>query len=203
MKELTQKQVWDEIAQDWRKFRQTPRQEVQGFIEICSGKLLDLGCGSGRHFFKKTGLKMYGTDFSEKMIRLAEKNVSGNKLCVELSTMENEEISYANNFFDNVICIAVLHCVEKKEKRIKLLQEIKRVLKTGGKAFIQVWSKNHERVKNKGKEALVPWTIGDKKFERYYYLYELEELKNELESLGFKVLRIEEGENINVIVKNE
>ncbi len=197
---MTQKEVWNGIASDWKEFREKPRKEVEKFITECKGNLLDLGCGSGRHFLKKENLKVYGIDFSEKMLELAKKDSSERKIEAELKLMKDEEIPYPEEFFDSIICIAVLHCVETKEKRIKLLKEIKRVLKSGGKAMIQVWSKNQKRVKNKGKEAKIPWTVNEKKFWRYYYLYDLEELKGELESVGLKILDSGEDENIWMIV---
>jgi ubiquinone/menaquinone biosynthesis C-methylase UbiE len=198
---LTQKDIWNEIALDWNKYRDKPRKEVQEFIENCTGKLLDLGCGSGRHFFKKDGLKIFGVDFSENMIDIAKKNASSRNLDIELSIMQKEEIPYPDNFFDNIICIAVLHCAETSKKRSKLLNEIKRVLKYSGRALIQVWSKNHIRLRNCKKEAKVSWNLKDKIIERYYYIFDLEELKTCLISNGFEVLEIEDGDNITAIVK--
>ena len=201
MGKLSQKEVWDSIAKDWKKVREVPRKEVYEFLNGCSGELLDVGCGSGRHFLKKEGLQNYGVDFSEEMIAISERSTKANSMDVELKVMKNEEIPYPGNFFDNLICTAVLHCVESKRGRLKLLGELKRVLKPEGNAFIQVWSKNHPRVKNKGKEAFIPWTINGKKFERYYHIYDLSELKEELEKVGFDIARIDEDENISVIVK--
>ena len=198
---MSQKQVWNEIALDWKEFRQKPRKEVEDFICSCEGKLLDLGCGSGRHFVGKPGLKISGTDFSEKMLAFAEKNVEKSNLDIELKKMEDEIIPFDSSFFDNVICIAVLHCVETKEKRKKLLQEIKRVLKPGGKALIQVWSKNHKRLKNKGKEVFIPWSVDGQKFERYYYVYDLEELKQEIKEAGLMIISCSEQDNICVLVE--
>ncbi len=94
-----------------------------------------------------------------------------------------------------------MHCVETKTKRLKLLKEMKRVLKPEGKLFLQVWSKNHKRVKNKGKGARIPWTVEEKKVERYYYIYDLDELKKEVEKVGLEILHIEEDENVNLLAK--
>jgi ubiquinone/menaquinone biosynthesis C-methylase UbiE len=199
MEEPTQKEVWNKIAQDWRKFRDNPREEVMDFILSCKGKLLDLGCGSGRHFIKKENLKIYGIDFSNSMMELAKKNVKKENIDVELKIMQDEIIPYEKEFFDNIICVAVLHCVETREKRRKLLREIQRVLKKKGRVLIQVWSKNHKRIKNKGKEIFVPWTIDKRKFNRYYYVYDLEELKKEIEDSGLKIISNFEEENITFI----
>lgn len=196
MKDKTQQKVWEEIAPYWKKVRTKPRKEVSEFIGSLSGKLLDLGCGSGRHFSSKEELEMYGADFSKKMVTLAKEIFGKDKV----KLMENEEIPFENSYFDNIICIAVLHCIESKERRIKFLKESYRVLRKEGKMLVQVWSKNHSRTKGKGNEAIIPWTAGNKTFDRYYYLYELEELKNELLKVGFKVLNAEEDENITLIV---
>jgi ubiquinone/menaquinone biosynthesis C-methylase UbiE len=201
MKKLSQKQVWNKIAEDWKKFRERYIKEVEDFVRDCSGSLLDLGCGSGRHFIKKEGLKIYGVDFSEEMIKLAGKNAKTKKINVELKLMQNEKIPYFKEFFDNIICVAVLHCVETREGRKKLLSEMKRVLKPGGRALILVWNSKYGRVKNKGKEAIIPWTTGGNKLERYYYLYNLEELKEDVERIGFKLLNFGENYNLWVLVE--
>lgn len=201
MNKLSQKQVWNEIAADWKKFREEPRKEVKEFIELCKGNIIDIGCGSGRHFVKKKDLKFYGVDFSEKMIELARKNSIEKNLNVELSLIETEEIPYEDNFFDNAICIAVLHCIETKKKRSNFLKEIRRIMKPKGRLMIQVWSKNHKRIENKGKEAFIPWTVENKKFERYYYIYDLEEICEEIKTAGFNIIQVSEKENIEIIAE--
>ncbi len=200
MEKLTQKEVWNNIALDWKEFRQKPRKEVIEFLNECGGNLLDIGCGSGRHFLRKEGLKVFGVDFSEKMIELAKQNVEKENLSLELKLME-DKIPYSNEYFDNFICIAVLHCIETKKRRIDFLREIVRVLKKEGKGFLEVWSRNQKRVKNREKDSFIPWTARNQKFNRYYYLYDLEELKKELESVGFKILEIKEKDNIEVLVE--
>lgn len=200
---LSQKQVWNKIASDWNKVRNEPRKEVLEFIDSCNGKLLDLGCGSGRHFVRKEGLDISGVDFSDKMIELARQNAISKKLNIDLKLIDGTRIPYGSDFFDNVICIAVLHCIEDRADRLKLLKEIKRVLKPGGKALIQVWSKNHKRVCNKGKEAFIPWTVGKEKVLRYYYLYDLNEIKSEIKLSGFKILNEKEDENISLIISKD
>jgi ubiquinone/menaquinone biosynthesis C-methylase UbiE len=201
MEKPSQEQVWNVIAVSWNKFRERHMGEVENFVKNCDGNLLDLGCGSGRHFIKRGRLKIHGVDFSEEMIKLAEKNAKNKKIDVELKLMRNEEIPYPDEFFDNLICVAVLHCIETKEGRKKLLREMKRVLKKKGKALILVWNGKHGRVKNKGKNAFIPWTVEGKKWERYYYLYDLEELKMEIKEAGFNLLEFGENYNLWVLVE--
>jgi ubiquinone/menaquinone biosynthesis C-methylase UbiE len=198
----SQKQIWNEIAPKWNRFREKPLAEVTKFLNQYTGNLLDLGCGSGRHFVKSDKIKIYGTDFSEEMLALAKRTAEKKLLNIELKQMQNEEIPYPENFFDSVICIAVLHCIETAEKRKKLIYEIRRVLKPKGKALIQVWSANHRRLKNKEKEVSIPWKIdSQKKVKRYYYIYSKEELKQDLEKSGLKVLEEHEDKNITLTIE--
>ncbi len=198
---LTQEQVWNEIARPWQEFRKKPLKEVIEFLKNKKGKILDLGCGSGRHILKLKEVEFYGVDFSEEMLKLAEKDAKRKKVKAIFKKAEADRLPFKNNFFDSAICIATLHCIEKAKKREKVLKELRRVLKKNKEALITVWSRNHERIKNKPKEAKIPWTKEGKKYYRYYYIYEKEELKSLLKKIGFKILKIWENKNINVIVK--
>lgn len=184
MKNKTQKEVWNNIAEDWNSWKTTPDPRVSDFVKNSEGKLLDLGCGSGRNFVV-TSAKIYGIDFSEKMIKYANKKAESIGINYECIVGDADRLPYENNFFDNVIAIAVIHCIEGEENRDKTIKEIYRVLKKKGKIFIKVWNKNHIRFEKKGKEKFVKWLD---KGERYYYFYEENELKRKLENAGFKII---------------
>ena len=64
---MEQEEIWDEIALPWNHFRNIPMEEVREFLKDKKGRILDLCCGSGRHFPLIKGV-VYGIDFSEKMI---------------------------------------------------------------------------------------------------------------------------------------
>lgn len=181
-----QQQVWNSIAKDWNKFKTTTDPKVEKFMKKSKGNLLDLGCGSGRNFNSNTKATIYGIDFSQEMIKYAAKRAK--KLGIKSNLLIHDIITklpYKNNFFSNVICIATLHCIEGKNNRIRILKELKRVLKPNVKLLIKVWNKNNRKFKNKGKEKLIRWT---NKGSRYYYFYEAEELENELKNTGFKII---------------
>ena len=114
---------------------------------------------------------------------------------------EADKLPLKDNFFDAAIFIATLHCIESDKKRKKALEELHRVMKKGSQAMVTVWSRNQERIKNKPKEALIPWTVGEEKYMRYYYIYEKDELKKLLEEAGFKVLSMKEDDNIVAIIE--
>ncbi|MBU2522872.1 MAG: class I SAM-dependent methyltransferase [Nanoarchaeota archaeon] len=197
---MMQEKVWDKIANPWKIFRDEPFEEVIEFLKNKKGNVLDLGCGSGRNFVKIDG-KIYGVDFSSRMVEMARERAEDKNISAEIFKSEAYELPFNDNFFDHAIFIAVLHCIESKEKRKKSLEELFRVLKNGGEAMIAVWSRNEERIKNKPKEAMVPWTIGKKKYMRYYYIYDKKEFEDLLKSIGFKIISIKEDRNIVAIVK--
>ena len=207
MNKLTQQQVWDKIAEKWNKFRRYELKEVSEFLQNKTGNILDLGCGSGRNFIKKSGLEIYGVDFSKEQLKYAEKYAKELGIGVNLKQSSADKIPFDDNFFDCAIFIASLHCIPTFTTRKNSLQELYRVLKPRSKAMITVWSKNQARVKNKPKESLIPWSHGivddkskDKQF-RYYYLYDNQEFQSLLESVGFKIISLKEDENIIAVVE--
>ena len=193
---MKQEEVWDAIARPWKEFRQYDVSDVVEFLKNKKGRVLDLGCGSGRNFYDIEGLDFYGVDFSEKMVELA-----GARGYVEVKKAGVDAVPYDDGFFDCVIFSAVLHCVDSAEKRRKALEEVFRVLKNGGEALVSVWGRGQKRLKNRAKEGVVPWSLDGKRYERYTYIYDFEELRGELEDVGFEVLKSWEDENLGFVVR--
>src|SRR5689334_6972835 len=123
---MKQEQVWDSIAAKWGEFRDRVRTEVKQFLHKKKGKILDVGGGSGRNFVKQQGLDWYALDFSKEMILLAEKKAKEQDIHLEIKKATVEHIPYEDNFFDYLLCSAVLHCVETKEARIQAIHEMYR-----------------------------------------------------------------------------
>ena len=88
MTEKSQKQIWDDIASEWYKFKKNPSKNAEEFLKNKKGKILDLGSGSGRHLIKTKG-KLYLADFSEKMIQLERRL---RKLQGKVYRSRNEEV---------------------------------------------------------------------------------------------------------------
>ncbi|MEM4625188.1 MAG: class I SAM-dependent methyltransferase [Candidatus Pacearchaeota archaeon] len=199
---MNQRKVWDKIAPQWNKYKIESPTIIKDFLSKCSGKVLDLGCGSGRNFHKFNGV-IYGVDFSSQMLKFAKENslIKGLNNIVLIKSKASK-LPFENNFFDAVLCIALIHCVKYQFIRKKIIKEMYRVMKPEAKALVTVWDKNAKRFKNKPKRIRVPWTIGDKKVYRSYYLYDADELRKELEEVGFRVLkRIEPSSNIIFIIQ--
>jgi tRNA (uracil-5-)-methyltransferase TRM9 len=198
---MNQEKVWDAIGVPWKKFRNQPIEQVVDFLKNKRGKILDLGCGSGRSFSTADGVKFYGVDFSQGMLDKARERCDEEGFDAELKKSGADNIPYGDEFFDFGIYIAALHCIDSAEARQKSLEELYRVIKKGGEVLVTVWSRNQKRVKNSPKETMVPWTIEDKKYMRYYYIYEREEFEKLLKDVGFEIVKIWEDMNINAVVR--
>ena len=201
--DLSQEQIWDKIANRWEEFRKNPILEVQDFLKKQKGRVLDMGCGTGRNFIKDKNLEIYGLDFSKGMLKHAEEKIKKEKINAYLVKSEFTNLPFQDAFFNSAIFIRSLHCIPDEKDRLKALQELYRVLKPDSKAFIEVWSKNHERIKHKESGKNVPWTINGERIFRYYYIYKKEEIENLVKKAGFKILSSKEDKNISLIVIKE
>lgn len=190
----TNRQVFDEIAESWYRFRHRSRFTVE-LEEMADrwqhGKLLNIGCGHGADFLPfKDNFELYGVDFSSQMLKLAQKYAAKFNLKVELTLADATSLTYADNTFDYAIAIAVYHNIRGDEQRRKALGELRRVLKPGGEAFITVWNQWQPRFWLKGKETNVPWKFKTTTYYRYYYLYSYPELSSLVARTGFEIVRI-------------
>ncbi len=189
MKSSNQKQVWNNIASEWHKFKTSPAEHVEEFLKGKKGNILDLGSGAGRHLKKIPKGKMYLVDFSEKMIKLAKKQAKEKKIDAEFFVSDLTKLPFEDDYFDSAIAIAVLHCIKGEKNREKAVKELFRVLKPKAKADIAVWNKNSKKFRNSKKERFVKWRD---KGARYYYLFDAEEIYNLFKKVGFKIISKEE-----------
>ena len=115
-------------------------------------RVLDLGCGSGRHmvYLVKHDFEVYGIDISPQGIKIAREWLKKEKLKANLKVGDvYKKLPYQNDFFDAIISTQALHH-NKIENIRKLIKEIERILKPGGLIFVTVrralrvkgWKKN-------------------------------------------------------------
>lgn len=105
-----------------------------------ASKILDLGCGAGRHtiYFARRGFEVYGFDASRTAIERAKELLKSENLNADLMVWDmTKTLPYEDAFFDAVLALRVIHHTYVKNIR-KVAQEISRVLKKGGYLFLQV-----------------------------------------------------------------
>jgi tRNA (uracil-5-)-methyltransferase TRM9 len=190
----TNRQVFDEIAESWYRFRHRSRFSTE-LEEVAHrwhrGKLLNVGCAHGADFLPfKGNFELWGVDFSSQMLKLANKYAAKFGLKVELTLADAISLPFHDNIFDYAIAIAAYHNISGEETRQKAFTELRRVLKPGAEAFITVWNKWQPRFWLKGKEVHIPWKSRDKTYYRYYYLYSYPELWSILAGAGFQIIDI-------------
>ena len=108
-------------------------------------KILDAGCGSGRNivYFLRSGYEVFAVDEDPAAVEyvrfLAEMlNPTLPKENFQLSSVE--KMPFPNESFDAVISSAVLHFAADERQFFQMLEEMWRVLKTGGLFFARLAS---------------------------------------------------------------
>ncbi len=189
----TNRDIFNQIAPGWYSFRHWSifQRELEALAQRWQrGRLLNLGCAHGPDFLPfKEGFELYGLDFSLKMLEFARKYEAKFNLHINLLLSDVTCLPFTDQTFDWAIAVATYHHIKGGESRKLALEELRRVLKPGGEAFITVWNRWQRRFWFKPKEVIVPWRTGDKKLGRYYYLFSYPELEKLVEQAGFEVLR--------------
>ncbi len=185
--------IFNQIAPSWYNFRHWSifRQELEALAQQWQkGRLLNIGCAHGPDFLPFTkSFELYGIDFSSEMLKFAQKYAQKFNFAVSLSLADAGHLPYPDQIFDWAISVATYHHIRGKEERQAALNELRRVLKPGGEAFITVWNHWQPRFWFKGREVAVPWQTRGKTLYRYYYLFSYPELEKLVERAGFEVLK--------------
>lgn len=146
-------------------------------------RILDAGCGTGRnhYYFTKEKFDLSAFDANPYAIKQVINQAKQNdyQAIDKIKVAQMESIPFADNSFDWVINIAVLHFAQNQAHFEKMLHELWRVCKPGGKVFIRLASSN-------GIEKLIK-PLGNNRFllpdgsERY--LVSLDEMQDYTKSL--------------------
>ncbi|SDF63164.1 Methyltransferase domain-containing protein [Mucilaginibacter pineti] len=107
--------------------------------------VLDAGCGGGRNlvYFLQNGFEVHGIDQSAEAVeavkQLSTTLAPANGLA-NFSISGVEDMPFEDNFFDLVICSAVLHFAHNQQHFDSMMQSLWRVLKPGGFLFARLAS---------------------------------------------------------------
>ncbi len=187
------REVFNQIAPSWYNFRHWSifRSELEALAARWrKGRLVNIGCAHGPDFLPFRGsFELYGMDFSTEMLKFARKYSQKLNFAVNLSVADANHLPYPDESFDWAISVATYHHIRGKTERLKSLQELRRVLKPGGEAFITVWNRWQPRFWLSRRQVAVPWRKRGKTLYRYYYLFSYPELERLAKKAGFEVLK--------------
>ncbi len=102
-------------------------------------KILDAGCGSGRnmHWFRQNNFDIYAIDTNEEIINQQRAaNPAVPKENFQVSSVD--ETPFPDNYFDHLVCIAVLHFATNKTHFKKMMGELVRIVKPGGSLLFRI-----------------------------------------------------------------
>ncbi len=112
------------------------RRHAVDYINGRAGKVLEVGVGTGLslpHY--NPALSVTGIDFSDEMLEKARRRVDESKLdhVKELRQMDARDLDFPDNHFDTVTAMHIVSVVPEPER---VMAEIARVCKPGGKVVI-------------------------------------------------------------------
>ncbi len=193
------RETYELIGEEFSNTRESVWVEMEGLAKkyIRSGmKVLDVGCGNGRLVDILKGVDYLGVDGSEALIKEAKKRGSNFKL------LDILELNKLDGKFDGVFMFASFNHVMSKKFRLKVLRDIKSLLKSGGWLIMtnwnmwqvgvkkSVWRYNLKRPGMYFEDVMTEWQSrdGQKKGKLYYRAFGLGELKRLLRKAGFEVV---------------
>ena len=100
--------------------------------------ILDVACGNGVNLpFSNLypSIKYFGIDYAEKTVKAAKKTYPKAKV----SAMDAFNLKFKKNTFDLVILSSMIILYEKESDRIKILEQVKKVLTKEGSLVLILW----------------------------------------------------------------
>jgi SAM-dependent methyltransferase len=192
---------WDDVFAEKGKYFTNLHPDMEKLAKLFSEKgvqrILDLGCGTGRHllFLLKKGFEVYGLDGSPNGLEIAKNWLAEENLSSELTCQKIEhEFPYKDGFFDAVISIQVIHHNLLKDI-IFTVDEIKRTLKPEGLIFLTfpllqgfyVKKQNMQKVE---KRTYIPLTGQEKGLPHHFFT--VAEVKRVFSAFNLLEIRIDE-----------
>lgn len=176
------RETYNRIAEDWNKDHSFDKWWVIGtdtFVKKLPqhGVVLDVGCGSGvkTRYLAQKGLRVVGTDLSEKMVEIAKRESPRNDFYVA----DMRKLDAVPGEYDGVFAQASLLHIPKSEIDI-VLEELKSKLKVGGFMYIAVKGLRD----GESEEAIVTESDYGYEYDRFFSYFTMKELRERLAQHG-------------------
>ena len=110
------------------------------------GRLLDAGCGSGKYSIplKMRGFDVVGMDVSLSALRMLSESSKSRDVDIDILAGNVFQLPFTDGSFDIVWCYGVLQHLLSKERESAIC-EFRRILKTEGLLFLEVFGKDDMR----------------------------------------------------------
>jgi 2-polyprenyl-3-methyl-5-hydroxy-6-metoxy-1,4-benzoquinol methylase len=143
---MTQKQWYESLFENYGQ-KYDSENFTQGTIGECdfietelgfnkSLKILDVGCGTGRHIIEltKRGYSVTGIDLSESQLKRAKDKANSENLIIDFQQQDARNLTF-NHEFDVAImlCEGGFPLMETDEMNFEILKNVTRSLKTNAK----------------------------------------------------------------------
>jgi len=116
------------------------------YSEVKDKAVLEIGCGAGlvSSHLAMAGAKLTAIDLTDQAIEITKERFNLKQLTANVIQMNAEELEFEDNSFDYVVSWGVIHHSGNMQN---IINEIYRVLKPGGKAYLMVYNENSIRSK--------------------------------------------------------
>ncbi|WP_323676466.1 class I SAM-dependent methyltransferase [Halorubellus sp. PRR65] len=210
------RRVYDRIAEHFSSTREHPWPEVSSFLDGRSGAVgLDVGCGNGRHAQELAGScdRVVGVDASRGLLDAAADRAEERAYAESLALVQGDasRLPLATDSVDLAVYVATLHHLPDRERRVRSLDELARVLSPDGAALVSAWSTAHDTFEDAsadddvGFDTTVDWTLpGGETVPRYYHVYSPPEFERDLASSALAAAEpFQSSGNCYSLVKSE
>ncbi|KAI2625506.1 uracil-5--methyltransferase TRM9 [Xylaria nigripes] len=204
--------VYESIAGHFSSTRYKPWPFIASFLRerVTPGSVgLDVGCGNGKYLGVREGgdVHIVGSDRSPSLVRIARGRGH------EVAVADGLALPFRPRCADFVLCIAVIHHMSTRERRVDALRKLLECLREDGQVLVYVWALEQSSSRrgwdtNSEQDQLVPWVMkasqnkkdkesggggeaggfGDTTYERFYHLYREGELEEDMREAGGKVM---------------
>lgn len=201
--------VYDVIYKHWSNTRYKPWPGVVSFLDSLPENtvLADIGCGNGKYIESSLDGNVnfvLGMDACLPLIHLTSTKHS-HQPKKDLFGGDIMNIPLRNESVDAVICIAVLHHLSTEERRIKAIQQLSTILRSGGKILMYTWALDQGKGGKRKfltQDVMVPWHYripgksynqeikGETVLHRFCHVYEEGELEKLVKLAGLNVLKV-------------
>ncbi|KAI1266244.1 uracil-5--methyltransferase TRM9 [Xylariaceae sp. FL1019] len=200
--------VYETIAGHFSSTRYKPWPFIASFLQdrVRTGFVgLDVGCGNGKYLAaRRSGdVHMIGSDRSANLVAIArDYNAHGHDVAVA----DSLALPFRRGCADFVLCIAVIHHMSTRERRVDALRRLLECTRRDGQVLVYVWALEQSSSRrgwdeNSDQDQLVPWvmkakqnkeggdaTAADATYQRFYHLYREGELEEDMRTAGGRVL---------------